>query len=58
MRPAHTLADIRLSWIARSLSVLLYGVSTVIGLVTPIGVLTVLHAPARRVARLVGEWSA
>jgi hypothetical protein len=58
MRPAHTLADIRLSWIARSLSMLLYGVSTVIGLVTPIGVLTVLHAPARRVARLVGEWSA
>jgi glycosyltransferase involved in cell wall biosynthesis len=58
MRPAHTLADIRLSWMARSLSVALYGVSTVIGLATPIGVLTVLHAPARRVARLVGEWSA
>jgi glycosyltransferase involved in cell wall biosynthesis len=58
MRPDHTLADIRLSWIARGLSVVLYGVATVIGLITPIGVLTVLHAPARRVARLVGEWSA
>jgi len=58
MRPARSLADVNLSWVARGLSVAIYGVATVVGLAAPVGMLNVLHAPARRLARVVGQWTA
>jgi glycosyltransferase involved in cell wall biosynthesis len=58
MRPSRSLADVGLSWPARGAALAVFSVATVAGLVLPVRLLGVLHAPARRLARKVGEWSA
>lgn len=58
MRPARTLDGCRLSIVERSLATAIYGVATLAGLLAPVGALRLLQRPARRVARVVGDWSA
>jgi glycosyltransferase involved in cell wall biosynthesis len=58
MRPGRTLDGCRLSALERSLAAVVYFVTTVAGLVAPVGALRLLQRPARSVARLVGDWSA
>jgi hypothetical protein len=55
MRPAATLSGCGLSAPDRLLAGSVYGVATVAGLAAPVGLLRMLHRPARRVARFVGD---
>jgi hypothetical protein len=58
MRPKQTLAGCALPATARILASITYAGATLVGLGAPRGLLTVIHRPARLVARKVGEWAA
>jgi glycosyltransferase involved in cell wall biosynthesis len=55
MRPAATLRGCALSVAERAVATATYGVATIAGLAAPVGLLRLLHRPARRVARFVGD---
>ena len=57
MRPSSTLGDSGLSIFERAVAAATYGASTIVGLAAPAGLLGLLHRPARRVARMVGDWA-
>lgn len=56
MRPATSLASIRLSLLERVVAQTVYGLSTIVGLTVPIWLLDRLQQPARRAAQRVGQW--
>ena len=55
MRPSSTLRGSALTMFERTVAAATYGASTIVGLAAPAGMLRLLHRPARRVARMVGE---